>query len=366
MKELNVLMVSRATLFSHPGGDTMQIRKTAAYLNKLEGVSVDIKTVDQEVDYSQYDLLHLFNISRPADLLGVIKKSRLPYVISTIFVDFTEAEKNHHSAFRSLLNRIFSTDQVEYLKTIARILKGQDILTDRSYLWRGQKKSVLKVIKNSRMLLPNSQSEYNRLLKAYGAPQEYRVIPNAIDINTFSEHTEVDHSFDTFEGAVISVGQITPVKNHLSLIRALKDTEFKVFIIGSPSSNAGPYFEKCREEATKNIVFVPFMEQGDLVNVYRKAKVHALASWFETTGLVSLEAAYMGCNVVVTDRGDQKEYFKNHAFYCDPERPESILEAVKQAHQSDFRSELKNEIEQKYTWEITARKTLDAYRKAGF
>lgn len=357
-------MVSRATLFTHPGGDTIQIKKTAEYLNKLQGVSVAVKTVAEEIDYSAYDLLHLFNISRPADLLGVIKKSSLPYVISTVFVDFSEAEKNHHSKWRIFLNKVFNANQMEYVKTMARIAKGQDVLTDKSYAFRGHRKSVIRVVERAEMLLPNSQSEYDRLLEAYGCPQNYQVIPNAIDVNTFQRSDKFEERFDTFDGAIISVGQITPVKNILNLIEALNGTRFRLFIIGAPSSNAQTYFEKCKEAAGENITFLPFMEQEDLSKVYQKAKVHVLASWFETTGLVSLEAAYMGCNIVITDRGDQKEYFKEFAFYCDPEDPASIIKAVEQAYTAEYNVALKNEIDQNYTWDITARKTLEAYQFA--
>jgi len=355
-------MISRSTLFTHPGGDTVQIQKTAEYLNKVEGVLVTIKTVNQSIDYGKYDLLHLFNISRPADLLGVIKKAKLPYVLSTIYVDFSEAEKNHHSKIRLLFNKIFKPDQVEYLKTIARIIKGQDTLTEKSYLFKGQKKAIIEIIKKAKILLPNSESEYNRLERAYGCKKEYKVIPNAIDVDIF-KNTSPDKSYDKFENAIISVGQITPVKNQLNLIKALKGSKYKLFIIGSPSSNAKGYFQKCKELASTNIEFIPFVEQEQLANIYNKAKVHVLASWFETTGLVSLEASYMGCNIVITDRGDQKEYFNEDAYYCDPTSPKSILKAVEKAYNNEYNSKVRTKILNKYTWQNTAKKTYSAYNE---
>ena len=54
---MRVLMISRATLFTHPGGDTIQIVKTAEYLNKIKNVRVDIKTVSDKIDYINYDLI---------------------------------------------------------------------------------------------------------------------------------------------------------------------------------------------------------------------------------------------------------------------------------------------------------------------
>ena len=364
MEEIKVLMVSRATLFSHPGGDTTQILKTAEYINKIDGVSVTIKTVKDSIDFSQYHLLHLFNISRPADLLGVIKKAKLPYVLSTIFIDYSEVEAHHHNKYRVLLSKIFSPYQVEYIKTLGRILKKQDKLTEWQYPFLGQKKAMRKVITKAKMLLPNSTSEYRRLQKAFSINIPSQVIPNAIDVHVFSKeiNNQKRNAYKKFENAVISVGQITPVKNHLALIKALNNTAYNVFIIGSPSSNALNYFEKCRKEAADNITFIPFMKPEELAFVYGMAKVHVLPSWFETTGLVSLEAAYMGCSIVITDKGDQKEYFKEDAYYCNPQSPESILEAVNKAYQAEMNQNLRERIKKNYTWEETAKKTAQVYK----
>ena len=89
---MKVLFISRSTLFSSPGGDTKQIELTAAYLIKL-GVQVDICLAKDYIDYSSYDLIHFFNIIRPADLLYHAQRSGKPYVISTIFLDYGEFEK---------------------------------------------------------------------------------------------------------------------------------------------------------------------------------------------------------------------------------------------------------------------------------
>lgn len=361
---MKVLMIGRATLFSHPGGDTVQLSKTAEYLNDTKEVEVDVATVEDDVNFTSFDLIHLFNICRPADLLGVIKKAKKKYVVSTIFVDYSEAEKNHFIASRRFLSKILSFNQLEYLKSLARIVKGQDKLTHNSYVFKGHKTSLQKIIKNAEILLPNSKSEYDRLFKAYGVEQDYKVIPNAIDLNIFSSQKSTSHRFDKFDNTVITVGQITPVKNQLNIIKALKETKFNVFIIGSPSLNAIDYYEKCKEEASSNIKFISHLKQDELAEVYKRAKTHVLASWFETTGLVSLEAAYSGCNIVISNRGDQPEYFKNNAFYCNPSNVRSIREAVEKAYKSKFNENFKLEIEEKYNWSQTAKLTLSAYKRA--
>lgn len=364
---MRILMISRATLFSHPGGDTVQIRKTAEYLNKIKGVEVDVKTVkESKIDYGKYDMLHLFNIHEPADSMGIINQSKLPYVFSTIFVDFSEAEANHPKATRRFLYKILGIDRLQYLKKIARWIKGQDRITDYRYLFKGQKKSIKEIIENAKLLLPNSESEYKRLEKAYGVKQKFKIIPNAIDIGVFSHLKSQVKKYDDFENSIIAVGQITPVKNQLNLVRAMSGTKYKTYIIGSASANAKSYFDLCKKTATDNITFIPYMKQSELAEIYKRAKVHILPSWFETTGLVSLEAAYSGCNIVITRKGDQVEYFGDDAFYCNPENPKSIISAVEKAYNSPFKNTLKEKIGLNYIWEKTAEKTFEGYQETLF
>jgi glycosyltransferase involved in cell wall biosynthesis len=217
---------------------------------------------------------------------------------------------------------------------------------------------VRKIILKAAMLLPNSQSEYDRLLFSYGTPKQYRIIPNGIDKKLFVPgSTEVLRD----DRLILCVARIEGRKNQLNLIRALANTEYRLVIIGARSTNQKDYYEQCKRAATPNIQFFDFLEQESLLDYYRKAKVHVLPSWFETTGLSSLEAAAMGCNIVITRKGDAYEYFNDYAYYCDPESPESIFQAVEQAASNTIGSGLSSFVREQYNWEIAAKKTLEAY-----
>jgi glycosyltransferase involved in cell wall biosynthesis len=123
------------------------------------------------------------------------------------------------------------------------------------------------------------------------------------------------------------------------------------------------YYKKCKEIAAPNVSFVESIEQEKLIDYYNAAKVHVLPSWFETTGLSSLEAAAMGCNIVITDKGDTREYFENYAYYCDPESPQSIFDAISKAASDDISIELQKKIFNQYTWFQAAKLTLEAYEE---
>ncbi|HVS98525.1 MAG TPA: glycosyltransferase family 4 protein, partial [Puia sp.] len=297
---MNVLFIARSTLYSNKGGDTIQILQTAQSLRVL-GINVTIASAADEIDYGGYDLLHFFNITRPADILGHIAKSDKPFVVSPIFVDYSEFDRRHRKGVSGFILRFLGTNGIEYVKTLARyLLKGEKIAS-LSYILYGQGSSIRKVLRRSKMLLPNSHSEYRRLVRKYGLERPYAVIPNAVG-DLFVE--AANHVTEKDTTLVICVARIEGLKNQLSLIRAMNNTRYTLLIIGQPAANQAGYYKLCRETAASNIRFIGHLPQEDLIGHYQKAKVHILPSWFETTGLSSLEAAALGCNIVVTDKGD--------------------------------------------------------------
>lgn len=356
---MKILFITRATLYKGTGGDTIQVLRTADYLKRLS-IGVDIRLTDEVINYTEYDLIHFFNIIRPADILRHIASSGKPYVISTIFVDYSEFERKARKGFAKWVFGSLSDDQADYLKVIARFLLNGEKIVSPSYLLYGQRRSIKKIIRGSGMLLPNSASEYRRLYQRYGVEHSYTVIPNGIDPLLFDGAAAREGRVDDL---VICVGRIEGIKNQLNLIRALNGTRYRLIIIGAHSPNQKGYYEKCRQEAAANISFIDATNQQGLISYYTSARVHVLPSWFETTGLSSLEAAAMGCNIVITDKGDTREYFGDQAYYCDPGSPESILAAVDRAATADVDEALRKKIFSDYTWAKAAEKTADAYRK---
>jgi glycosyltransferase involved in cell wall biosynthesis len=359
---MRVLFLTRSTLYKVYGGDTVQIEGTAKYLRRL-GVEVDIRLSDEHIDYTPYDLIHYFNITRPADLLPHIARSRKPYVVSTIFVDYSDYEKAHRGGTVSVLGRALGPDRLEYVKALARWMRNGEAVRSRSYLLRGHRNSIRRIAREALFLLPNSESENRRFRTKYGGENPYRVISNAIDPEVFNfEPDEVEMPRDPKQ--VICVSRIEGKKNQLNLIRALNNTEFRLTLIGKPAPNHMGYYEQCRRIAAPNVHFADFVSIGELRSWYLNAKVHVLPSWNETCGLSTMEAAYAGCNVVITDKGDTVDYFGTHAWYCDPGDPQSIYRTIAEAAKAPVTADLRRKISSEYTWDETARQTLLAYEEA--
>ncbi len=358
---MKILFLARSTLYTVFGGDTVQVESTAKYLRK-KGLEVDIKLSGEHIDYTPYDLLHFFNIIRPADILGHISKTKKPFVVSTIFVDYSEYEKNHRTGIYGLWTRLISGDRLEYMKAVARWIKNGERIQSRSYLYRGHAASVRYIAQKAALLLPNSESEYRRFAKQYGMDVPHRVIYNGIDPDIFMKSTAMEKPESRNPKLVLCVSRIEGRKNQLNLIKALNHTEYSLYLIGEPSANHLPYYEACKKAAADNIHFLGFVAPDQLSNYYRNACVHVLPSWNETCGLSSLEAACNGCNIVVTRKGDTEEYYGKEAWYCDPAVPDSIFKAIDQAAKQPYPPTLRERIIKEFTWEKTAEDTLAAYR----
>jgi glycosyltransferase involved in cell wall biosynthesis len=137
---------------------------------------------------------------------------------------------------------------------------------------------------------------------------------------------------------------------------------WKLILIGKPAPNHGGYLTEIKKAAGSNVHIVGEVAHEHLPAYYAAAKVHVLASWMETTGLSSLEAGAMGCNLVITDKGDTREYFGDRAFYCDPSSVQSIRDAIVNAYNAPVEPDLRERILNNFVWKKAADKTLEGYK----
>lgn len=355
---MKVALISRSSMYSTKGGDTMQVINTAKELELL-GVETDVFRASEIIDYERYDLLHFFNIIRPADHLYHISKSNKPYVVSTIYLDYTAFDHFGRTGFSSKLFQLAGKHRSEYLKNLFRYAKKQDKLVSKDYLL-GHLRAIKKVLTGAAVILPNSLSEYNRIQTDIGYSGNFMLVPNGIDKKLFGT---IPKGIER-QQKVICVAQIYGMKNQLLLIKACKNLNIPLELIGQAPPNHKAYFDACRENAGNKLEITGFIPQNELIKKYAGAEVHALPSWFETTGLSSLEAGAMGCKLVVGTGGDTKDYFKNFAWYTDAMDENSLEKALVGALEGKYTPSLRELILEKYTWEQAGLATLKAYEKA--
>ncbi len=366
--KMKVLFQSKTNIFDAPGGDTIQMLKTKEFLEKL-GVQVDI-SLDFQKDLSGYDLVHLFNLMDPEELyLHYLnaKKQNKKIVLSTIYGLYTEFERKARGGLFQKIANFISPFQIGYIKTIIKhfserkMHKGVYLM-----IFKGYYNLMKEMVDYTSVFLPNSISEMKRVetdfkLKNYN----FVNIPNAIDKSVFTETNIIkENKFNIYKDCIVCAARIEGRKATLSLVKAVKGTNYKLVLVGKESQNQKKYVEQVHQEAGENVVFLGAIPHDDLKDLYKVAKVHALVSWMETPGLSSLEAAAMGCNIVATKKGDPYDYFEDYAFYCEPNDINSIKTAIDKAFEANVNPELRNKILKNYVWEKTAEETLKAYKIA--
>lgn len=363
-----ILFQSRKTLFTVPGGDTIQIMKTAEYL-RMFGCHVDIST-DLEPDVSRYDLIHLFNLMRPQEIYIQAlngKKYGKKVALSPIYGPYTEYYRNEYENLIELLLCKLKPDHREYLKIIGRaLLNGEVHKGTLVFLKKGPRELQKQILKMIDILLPNAEGELKRVIEHFpeAKGKKYVIVPNSIDTKLFNrEVTEITPEIEKFRNCVLCVGRLEGRKSQLKLIRAMKGLPWPLVLIGKPAKNHSAYVKKIKQEMGPNVYLIGQVDHSQLPKFYKVAKVHALVSWMETPGLSSLEAGAMGCNLVITDKGDTREYFDNYAFYCNPKSIDSIREAIIKAYEAPPNPELRERIMKNFTWEKAAEKTLEGYKK---
>ena len=364
---LKVLFVTRPTVFTGPGGDTIQLLKTKEYLEAL-GVEVDISGTEIS-SFESYDIIHFFNLRSPQDILLHVRNAKLankPMVLSTIWGSYYECDQKARKGFQKWISNNFPEHFVEYLKTSARIIMNLNFHKGiLPYLINGQLKSQKEIVKKVDVLLPNSPTELTRVRNDMGlVNKEGLSIANAVDLNVFNYEAVDDSKYKYLEGCLLSAARVEIRKCQLDLIRAVKDLPYKLVIVGKPSPNSQSYFEQCKNEAGDNVVFIEHVTQIELASLYKVCKAHALISWMETPGLSSLEAAVMNSNVLLTNRGDTEYYFENLATYCEPGDVTSIREGVIEVMEKDFNPLLKERVKSNFTWNHTAKQTFEGYELA--
>lgn len=165
-------------------------------------------------------------------------------------------------------------------------------------------------------------------------PLHYRIPP--------IEHMPVKENF-CFHASRLAA----PNKNVPRLIEAAKKYGFQLKLAGHLMGVSERNWLNHLIGNAKNIEYVGEVNEVELQNLYKRAKVFALPSLQEGVGMVALEAAAYGCEIVLTEIGAPKEYYDGRALLVNPRSVDEIGQAVMRAMQDGHaQPELKTYMEQ--------------------
>ena len=352
------------------------MRETAARL-KQRGHSVEIQNNDTP-HIGDSDLVHIFNCRVSNSFIQQVetcKAAGKPIVVSPIWINIARALWGSRGTFGVLQKAIhqgeeFVKQDLELLRTRKLKIELQqgslDALGGGSYDL-GWQTEVGRLLNNVDGLLPNSWLELKSVqTDLHWCGDQFKVAHYGVnpklfldaDPEPFRQYTGIRGPF------VLQAGRVEAAKNQAMLCWALRKTNVPIVLIGG-TSHWPSYAQLCKEICGDRLTLIDHLPQDLLASAFAAARVHCLASWMDTCGLVSLEAALSGTPLVGSTFGHELEYLQEDAWLADPADPASLRKAVEAAWQAGPHSarptRLKQRILAEYNWEKTADKTLDLY-----
>ncbi len=129
----------------------------------------------------------------------------------------------------------------------------------------------------------------------------------------------VSQKFQLPKDFVLNVGTLEERKNALTIIKAIKDIDTKLVLVGRKTK----YFEQAEAYARQNgfedkIIYLKNLSQQELAIVYQLATVFVYPSIFEGFGIPIIEAMFSKTPVITTNSGVFPEAGGPDSLYVNP------------------------------------------------
>lgn len=157
-------------------------------------------------------------------------------------------------------------------------------------------------------VLSRTNHESGYYSKAFGL-EEKKIfkVPLSFSLQTPEDIESIIKNKENFCFHISSLSQ--PRKNVKRLVEAAIKYKFKLVLAGSKGT--GDDFKEIENTIAnaENITVLGYISDSELIDWYSKAKVFALPSTNEGVGIVALDAALYGCNILMTNIPGPKEYY---------------------------------------------------------
>jgi glycosyltransferase involved in cell wall biosynthesis len=335
---IGFMLATNIALSSGGNGVRMQAVCQAAALRR-RGHEVIEMNPWQTYKLSTIDVVQFFVGGHPFEWIEVLKAD----LNLLVFAPMIDSNQPHwRYAIAAQADRFLSSR----MTTVQGVLKRQAAAAD--------------------LVVVRSSHEHDRMVKSLGTdPGKIKLVLNGAEPRDPGNPSVIREAFDLpeqFVGHVSAYGQGR--KNVLRLIEACVALGYPLVIAGNAKEADSSILAKIREwtERSKLVRVLPFLTMEQLQSLYVAAKVFALPSYNEGTGLVAVEAAAQGAaGLVVTQNGGPPDYFLDMAQYVDPLSVESIKAGIKAAWERGPDPRLTRHVRENLTWDKSAESLEAAY-----
>ncbi len=374
------------------GGMSVYVRETAKELG-IKGHLVDIFT--QHNAGNQEPVIHLYDNVRLIRLAGGthqnIDKSSLYEVLPKLLNELKSFRIKENIAYDIIHSHYWlsgvlglelqSSWNANHLITYHTIgaVKNLTCPTENASELRLAKEKILAK-QCDRIIVP-TQKDKEYLIQYYDAPcDNIRIVPCGVNLDRFKPQDKISARRQLVlpidDPIILYVGRFTPIKGLDRLFKSFscmtRPSGARLLMVGGDGKRSRmSQHLKAKAKAfhiQDRLMFAGRVDQKILPQYYSAADVLAVPSYYESFGLVALEALACGTPVVTTAVGAMEAIVKNGitgyvATDSDPYHFAGLIEAVllKQKQNSLSPSTIRASVSE-LTWARSASLLLDAYR----
>jgi len=234
------------------------------------------------------------------------------------------------------------------------------------------------VVKKADAVICVSKSEQRDLIEFTGIPENktYAVYLGLSEdfcrINDREKINTVINKYRIKGRYLLTVSHLDYKKNLVNLIKAFalfrKEYNFKLVITGNEGNAASEVFETIAKLGlSEEVIYLGYVERKDAIILLNGAELFVFPSFYESFGFPNLEAMKCETPVVTSNIAAMQELVGDAGMLADPHSPESIAEAMmKVVSDKNLRDVLISRGKEKvkaFSWEKTAKDTVEVYRK---
>ncbi len=306
---------------------------------------------------------------------GVSEQIRLPRLLKNLKVDVVHFPHFNVPIFYKGKFVVTIHDLIHQHFSMQRATSHGSIIYNFKKL--GYKKVFLHAIEKSKKILVPSNFVKNQLIDQWKTDNKVIVTSEAVDdkFSLIVEHLSEKKIQDVMEKFNISgkylfyVGNAHPHKNVEGLIKAFLNLKVKFKDLKLVLSGYDHYFwKRIKVEYQKDgIIYTGYVNDEQLVALYKKASCFVMPSFEEGFGIPLLEAFTCSCPVVSSNAGALEEIGGNAAIYFDPNNVGDMEDKIYRVlEDKKLRDDLVEEGKKRvklFSWKKLAEQTLEVYEK---
>lgn len=276
-------------------GIKIQAQTWGAELRK-KGHVVDFIDMWDNVDWKSYDIIHLFDYSEWMEDFIFWMKDVNPNIVISPIID---------SMYNNTLFKLVS------------------MWGSRKLRLRSRYHSLRLCCDYIKMFFVRSEYERAFITQSYGVEEKRtQVVPLSFRMGCEQNDTRK-------ENFCLHVSLLADKRKNVErLVAASKKFGFNLKLAGKLRNKQEQDWLDSLISDTPQIEYLGFVSDEKLKELYRQARVFALPSIYEGVGMVALEAAVMGDDVVITNQGGPKEYYSKMAEIVNPLSVDEIGGAI--------------------------------------